>query len=166
MRDQILYGAMQRYDPDCWLQTMSANSGIDETGVNAPPAIEEVTVQTDNQRSAPRLPKTSTDINYVKRSFDPSDYKNGAVFENHCWSQTLKDVELHIRLPTNLQTAKQLSISIKAEQIKVLSKNLPQQVILEGVLSQRIRHNEVVWSIEDGNLLICCGKYFGTNFVG
>lgn len=164
MRDQILYGAMQRYDPDCWLQTMSAESGIDETGINAPPAIEEITVQTDPQRSESRPAKTNTETHYIKRNFDPSDYKNGAVFENHCWSQTLKDIELHIRLPSNLQTAKQLCIAIKAEEIKVQSKNPPLLVILEGVLSQRIRHNEVVWSIEEGNLLICCGKCFKTNF--
>lgn len=166
MRDQILYGAMQRYDPDCWLQTMSAGSGIEETGENAPPAIEEITVQSEEQKFEPKSATTACGSSNIKRGFDLSDYKNGAAFENHCWSQTLKDLDVHIRLPNTLQTAKQLSIAIKAQEIKVQSKNPPVQVILEGVLSQRIRHNEVVWSIEDGNLLISCGKCYGTNFLG
>lgn len=165
MRDQILYGAMQRYDPDCWLQTMSAESGINETGENAPPAIEEITVESEEVKFEPKPAKSASKSDNNKRSFDPSDYKNGAAFENHCWSQTLKDLEIHIRLPTTLQTAKQLSIAIKAQEIKVQSKNPPVQVILEGVLSQRIRHNEVVWSIEDGNLLISCSKCCETNFL-
>ncbi|KAH8405300.1 hypothetical protein KR222_003156 [Zaprionus bogoriensis] len=158
IRDQILYGAMQRYDPDCWLQTMSAESGADETGTVAPPAVAEVTVQTEEQRTECRAAKPNGVAGNIERSFDASDYKNGAAFEKHCWSQTLKDLELHIRLPAGLQTAKQLSICIKAQQVKICSKAAPEQIILEGAFSQRIRHNEAVWSIEDGNLLICCDK--------
>ncbi|KAH8398139.1 hypothetical protein KR215_006363 [Drosophila sulfurigaster] len=154
MRDQILYGVMQRYDPDCLLQTMSAESSIDDSGINAPPAINEVTVETEEREVDTRpTPKAKS-----RRGFEPADHKNGAVFEHHCWSQTLKDVELHIQLPENLQAAKQLNIEIKAQQIKVCSKMGPQQLILEGTLSQRIRHNDAVWSIEGGQLLICCDK--------
>ncbi|KAH8371243.1 hypothetical protein KR093_006711 [Drosophila rubida] len=155
IRDQILYGAMQRYDPDCWLQTMSAESGIDDSGLNAPPAINEITVGTEELEAETKPAKAKVKS---RRGFEPADHKNGAVFEHHCWSQTLKDVEFHIQLPDNLQAAKQLNIEIKADKIKVCSKSVPQQLILEGALSQRIRHNEAVWSIDDGKLLICCDK--------
>ncbi|XP_034480819.1 nudC domain-containing protein 3 [Drosophila innubila] len=158
MRDQILYGAMQRYDPECWLQTMSAESGIDDSGINAPPAISEITVETDEQRLQAKPAEADVSTSKTRRSFEPGDYKNGAAFEHHCWSQTLKDLELHVKLPGNLQSAKQLSIDIKAQQVKVCSKMDATQVILEGVLSQRIRHNDAVWSIENGTLLICCDK--------
>ncbi|KAH8303021.1 hypothetical protein KR044_013317 [Drosophila immigrans] len=154
MRDQILYGAMQRYDPDCWLQTMSAENVVDDSGINAPPAITEITLETEEQQ----VDIQSKGKSKSKRGFESADHKNGAVFEHHCWSQTLNDVELHILLPDNLQAAKELSIEIKAQQIKVCSKSGPQRVILEGALSQRIRHNEAVWSIDDGKLLICCDK--------
>ncbi|KAL7733899.1 hypothetical protein ACLKA6_011608 [Drosophila palustris] len=159
MRDQILYGAMQRYDPECWLQTMSAESGIDENGINAPPAINEITVETEREQRLQAEPaETSVTSSKSGRDFEPGDFKNGAAFEHHCWSQTLKDLEIHVKLPANLQSAKQLKIDIKAQQIKVCSKNDANQVILEGVLSQRIRHNDAVWSIDNGTLLFSCDK--------
>lgn len=158
MRDQILYGAMQRYDPECWLQTMSAESGIEDNGINAPPAITEITVEAEEQRFQHKPTEIGASTRESRRGFEPGDYKNGAAFEHHCWSQTLKDLELHVKLPANLQSAKLLTIEIKAQQLKVCSKNAPNQLILDGVLSQRIRHNEAVWSIENGTLLICCDK--------
>lgn len=159
MRDQILYGAMQRYDPDCWLQTMSAESDIGASGEIAPPAVEEICVET-TEETLPKSPATkpSEKVGDLRRPFEAGDFKNGAAFEHHCWSQTLKDLEVQVQLPPTLRTAKQLSIDIKAQQIKVSSKSTPEQVILEGTLSQRIRQNEAMWSIEDGRLLICCGK--------
>ncbi|XP_030570936.1 nudC domain-containing protein 3 [Drosophila novamexicana] len=158
MRDQILYGAMQRYDPDCWLQTMSAESGIEDSGENAPPAIQEVSVETDEQTPPNTLTQPSGAASDVSRRFEPGDFKNGAAFEHHCWSQTLKDLEVQVQLPPGLKTVKQLCIDIKAQHIKVSSKSAPGQVILEGMLSQRIRQNDAMWSIENGRLLICCDK--------
>ncbi|EDW19580.1 nudC domain-containing protein 3 [Drosophila mojavensis] len=159
MRDQILYGAMQRYDPDCWLQTMSAESDIGDSGETAPPAVEEICVETTEETPPKTHPtQPSEKVDDLSRPFEAGDFKNGAVFEHHCWSQTLKDLEVQVQLPPTLRTAKQLSIDIKAQRIKVSSKSTPEQVILEGTLSQRIRQNEAMWSIEDGRLLICCDK--------
>ncbi|KAH8351070.1 hypothetical protein KR084_002584 [Drosophila pseudotakahashii] len=159
MRDQILYGAMQRYDPDCWLQTMTAEGGDD--GETAPPAIEEVILESGDllhkeaKGSKKNLPSQKSN---EEAMFSLSDYKNGALFETHCWSQTLKDVEMHVRLPKDLQAAKNLSILIQAQHIKVSSKQSPEIVILEGNLSQRIKHNEAVWTIDQNQLLISCDK--------
>ncbi|XP_017005142.2 nudC domain-containing protein 3 [Drosophila takahashii] len=159
MRDQILYGAMQRYDPDCWLQTMTAEGGAD--GETAPPAIEEVILESEDV-SQNQDKSHSQNLSSQKQNdcstFSPSDYKNGALFETHCWSQTLKDVEMHVQLPKDLQAAKKLSILIKAQHIKVSSKQNPEIIILEGNLSQRIKHNEAVWTIDQNQLVISCDK--------
>ncbi|EDV96969.1 nudC domain-containing protein 3 isoform X2 [Drosophila grimshawi] len=153
MRDQILYGAMLRYDPECWLQTMTAESGISGSGEDAPPAIQEISVQTEENRSSTKSSKA------IKiPGFEPVDFKNGAAFEHHCWSQTLSDLEIHVQLPREIKTYKQLCIDIKAQQIKVSSRASPEHVILEGLLSQRIKHTDALWSIEDGRLLISCDK--------
>ncbi|ALC44283.1 CG31251 [Drosophila busckii] len=156
MRDKILYGAMQRYDPDCLIQTMTAESDIEVDGTQVPPAVEEIVVETIKERKP--LASTQPANTKTKRIFETSDFKNGAVFEHHCWSQTLSDLELHLELPEDLKTAKQLNIEIKPQRIKVSSKAGPMQTILEGALSQRIRHNEVMWSIDDARLSISCDK--------
>ncbi|KAH8369478.1 hypothetical protein KR009_012092 [Drosophila setifemur] len=155
MRDQILYGAMQRYDPDCWLQTMAPQDGAD--GELAPPAVEEVTVGS-GESSEPAFCPTEQKPK-TEGTFSHSDYKNGAVFATHCWSQTLKDVELQVNLPSDLQTAKKLNILIKAELVKVSSKVQPEKIILEGNLSQRIKHNEAIWTIDHNRLIISCDKF-------
>ncbi|KAH8292170.1 hypothetical protein KR054_006630 [Drosophila jambulina] len=157
VRDQILYGAMQRYDPDCWLQTMtSEDGGPGDDGELAPPAVEEVILESE---ATPQERDLSPPRNHKQEAtFSPSDYKNGALFETHCWSQTLKDVELQIVLPEGLQTAKKLCIVIKAQHIKVNSKQNPEIVVLEGNLSQRIKHNEAVWTIDQNRLIISCDK--------
>ncbi|XP_016951554.1 nudC domain-containing protein 3 [Drosophila biarmipes] len=162
MRDQILYGAMQRYDPDCVLQTMTAEGGaLEDDGETAPPAIEEVVLESEDvspmEVESPKKNLESQKSN-EEITFSPSDYKNGAVFDTHCWSQTLKDLEMHILLPKDLQAAKKLSILIKAQHIKVSSKQSPEIIILEGNLSQRIKHNEAVWTIDQNRLIISCDK--------
>ncbi|XP_020813036.1 nudC domain-containing protein 3 [Drosophila serrata] len=162
VRDQILYGAMQRYDPDCWLQTMTAeDGGCGDDGELAPPAVEEVILESVATPQDIDLspPMNTPQLNHKdEATFSTSDYKNGALFETHCWSQTLKDVELQVKLPEGLQTAKKLSIIIKSQYIKVNSKLNPEIVILEGNLSQRIKHNEAVWTIDQNRLLISCDK--------
>ncbi|KAH8331085.1 hypothetical protein KR067_011363 [Drosophila pandora] len=158
VRDQILYGAMQRYDPDCWLQTMAAEDGTGDDGEEAPPAIEEITLESEE------IPPNKNINNVVTErkeqpTFSPCDYKNGDIFETHCWSQTQKDVELQVKLPEDMKSSKKLNILIKPQSIKVSSKLQPEVVILEGNLSQRIKHNEAVWSIDESKLIISFDKF-------
>ncbi|EDW95814.1 nudC domain-containing protein 3 [Drosophila yakuba] len=160
VRDQILHGAMQRYDPDCLLQALTAQGGGDD-GESAPPAVEEVVLESENVSQDEEMnPIESRPPQKGKEQskFSPSDYKNGDVFETHCWSQSLKDVEVQVLLPKDHQAAKKLNILIQAQHIKVSSKPNPQTIILEGNLSQRIKHNEAVWTIDQNRLIISCDK--------
>ncbi|XP_017103780.2 nudC domain-containing protein 3 [Drosophila bipectinata] len=157
VRDQILYGAMQRHDPDCWLQTMAAEDGIGDDGEVAPLAIEEITVE--NEEFHPMEDITSVVTERKEQpTFSPDDYRNGDIFETHCWSQTQKDVELQVKLPEEMRSSKKLSILIKPQSVKVSGKLQPDVVILEGNLSQRIKHNEAVWSIDKNKLIISFDK--------
>ncbi|XP_034665951.1 nudC domain-containing protein 3 [Drosophila subobscura] len=146
MRDQILYGAMQRYDPDCALQAMNA-----ESEMPAPPAVQEIIVESSD------APKSEA-ATLLKSAFSPIDYKNGAAFAGHCWSQTLKDLEVQVLLPEELKTSKNLNIEIRAQSLRVSSKQNAGHVLLEGNLSQRIKHNEALWTIDHNMLHISCDK--------
>ncbi|XP_043651677.1 nudC domain-containing protein 3 [Drosophila teissieri] len=160
VRDQILYGAMQRYDPDCLLQALTAQGGADD-GETAPPAAKEVVLESENVSQDEEMNPISSlppPKGKEQSKFSPSDYKNGDVFDTHCWSQSLKDVEVQVLLPKDHQAAKKLSILIQAQHIKVSSKPNPETVILEGNLSQRIKHNEAVWTIDQNRLIISCDK--------
>ncbi|XP_022215943.1 nudC domain-containing protein 3 [Drosophila obscura] len=157
MRDQILYGAMQRYDPDCSLQSMNVESEMVDNGTFGLPVVEEVIVESsDAPKSEPKNPQQKTAS--AESEFSLIDYKNGAAFASHCWSQTLKDLEVQVKLPEELKISKNLNIEIKAQCLRVSSKQKPDHFILEGNLSQRIKHNEALWTIDHGMLHISCDK--------
>ncbi|XP_068153917.1 nudC domain-containing protein 3 isoform X2 [Drosophila tropicalis] len=151
MRDQLVFGAMQRYDPDGWGSAGIQNAEAEYNGTTVPPAIEEITINTEET--------TESDMKSNPFTFSPSDYKNGASFDTYCWSQSQKDLEVHVKLPSDLKAAKRLSVDIKPQFIKISGKLKPdQQIILEGNLIQRIKHNEAVWTIDHDTLIISCDK--------
>lgn len=171
MREQILFGAMQRYDPNCRLNNLAADSN-ESDGIYAPPAIEEVEIETDipteiqmeQEELANPIQATNNAETIIPKSntrnvdFTTSDYKNGSCFSEYCWSQTLTEAELHIKLPADLQTAKSICIDIKPDRISVHCRNDPKYTIVNGQISTRFKHNDAVWTITGGKLTISLGN--------
>jgi hypothetical protein len=75
------------------LQKFSNNPALlnyDEDQI-APNATEEVEVATDPIDAMLELENLNlNDVNDIE--FQPSDYYNGALNDNYCWSQTLSDI--------------------------------------------------------------------------
>ncbi|XP_017473634.1 PREDICTED: nudC domain-containing protein 3 [Rhagoletis zephyria] len=168
LREQILFGAMQRYDPECKLNNLTAES-TEVDGMFAPPAVEEVEVETDevqmDSEEASNSMHPAIDINTKetqKKSqnseFVPTDYKNGSCFAKYCWSQTLSEVELHVKLPAELNSAKSICIDIKPDLISVRSRANPAEILINGQISNRFKHNDAVWTITEGKLTISLDK--------
>ncbi|XP_018804149.1 PREDICTED: nudC domain-containing protein 3 [Bactrocera latifrons] len=168
VREQILFGAMQRYDPDCKLNNLAADSNENDA-LYAPPAIEEVEIETeeiDMEQKAVTKPLETTKSaeiitpknNTRKVDFAANDYKNGACFAEYCWSQTLTEVELHVKLPADLQSAKAICIDIKPDGISVHSRKAPKNIVINGKISTRYKHNDAVWTITEGKLTINMDK--------
>lgn len=168
VREKILFGAMQRYDPDCKLNNLAADSNEND-GLYAPPAIEEVEIETEEvdmeQKAVTNLSETTKSCEIItpknntrKVDFAANDYKNGACFAEYCWSQTLTEVELHVKLPADLQTAKSICIDIKPDRISVHSRKDPKNTVIHGQISTRYKHNDAVWTITEGKLTISMDK--------
>ncbi|XP_050333148.1 nudC domain-containing protein 3 [Bactrocera neohumeralis] len=168
VREQILFGAMQRYDPDCKLNNLSADSNEND-GLYAPPAIEEVEIETEEiemeQKAVTKPIETTKSAEIItpknntrKVDFAANDYKNGACFPEYCWSQTLTEVELHVKLPADLQNAKSICIDIKPDRISVHSRKDPKNTVINGQISTRYKHNDAVWTITEGKLTISMDK--------
>nr|XP_014091276.1 nudC domain-containing protein 3 [Bactrocera oleae] len=168
LREQILFGAMQRYDPSCKLNNLTADSNEND-GLYAPPAIEEVEIETEEmqieQKAVTKTIQTTNNAetsipknNTRKVVFAATDYKNGACFAEYCWSQTLTEVELHVKLPGDLQTAKSICIDIKVDRISVHSRKDPKNTVINGQINTRYKHNDAVWTITEGKLTISLDK--------
>ncbi len=61
----------------------------------------------------------------------PADTYNGALRDTYAWSQTLKDVDIKVFVPSNVKTAKQLTVEIKPEYVKVMSCFLNSYIALQ-----------------------------------
>ncbi|XP_067642755.1 nudC domain-containing protein 3 [Eurosta solidaginis] len=170
LREKILFEAMQRYDPYCALNNLIPASAESQE-VYVPPAVSEVEVETGDMdmrhlsgdEDAAALQNTNDLVtrNTNEKSdniFLAQEYKNGACFPNYCWSQTLQEVELHVKLPFNLRKSDKLCIEIKPEQITVRSRNDPSNVVVSGKIEYRYKHNDAVWTISEGKLLISLDK--------
>lgn len=88
----------------------------------------------------------------TETNFLTSESYNGATFDNYTWSQTIADLDITIKLPENI-TSKNLKVTMLAKKISVKIVNPPVS-LLDGELCHKIKHNEVIWSLDKRKLLI------------
>lgn len=93
----------------------------------------------------------------IAEFFQPNEYYNGAKFDTYCWSQTINDLEIHVRLPKHIKSSRNLNIRISSDFIKIQDK-VSGNIILEGKMHSKCKYNDAVWSISNGKLQITLGK--------
>ncbi|XP_076649722.1 nudC domain-containing protein 3 [Halictus rubicundus] len=86
-----------------------------------------------------------------------SDSYNGAVRDDYTWSQSINDLDVLIKLPCHINTAKDLRVNIDSMHIEVEAKMSTLQdndstwpIIFSGELCHKIKKNESVWSVVPG----------------
>ncbi|XP_023301644.2 nudC domain-containing protein 3 [Lucilia cuprina] len=98
--------------------------------------------------------KNKNEISANTIKFNEDDYKNGSLFENYCWSQTLKDVELQVLLPKEVKIAKHVKVLLKTNRMTVKTLLPKEETLIDAETWDKYRHNDVLWSITDGKLVI------------
>lgn len=91
--------------------------------------------------------------------FNESEYKNGLVFDNYCWSQSIKDVELSVLLPKEVKLAKHIKVELNSNKITIKALVPKEKILLSAKTWDKYRHNDVLWSITDGKLVISFGRF-------
>jgi len=137
-----------------------------------PPAIvEEIVVSADeeltdqmervdivekasNLNAKPVVPDLVSNRTCTNSDFTNSECYNGAVFENYCWSQTIGDIDITVKVPENVKS-KDLKVTILTGRISVKIKD---EALLEGELCQKCKHNDAVWSLDQNKLQIHLDK--------
>lgn len=87
-------------------------------------------------------------------TFSKSDSYNGATFESYCWSQTISDLDIVIKIPENV-SKKDIKVKILPNKISV---KLKDKFILEGELYKKCRASEAMWSLDKCKLNIHLDK--------
>lgn len=144
----------------------------------------EIEIQTEDSSKNSSITKEKCQSDKKPKEkpfFEPNDYFNGAIFDelNYCWSQTINEIgkclirillkfdlllnvfffeflEIHVRLPENIRSTKQIKVNITSDSVKIMTRN--NEKIIDGILAEKCRHNEVVWTITpDDKLNISLG---------
>lgn len=92
-----------------------------------------------------------------KHNFEAHEYKNGAAFENYSWSQSLREVELYVKVPEIPITQKDIKVVLKPRSI-VVECLLYDRIILSGEVNHKFKCNEVIWTLMDGKIQIAIGN--------
>ncbi|XP_078040665.1 nudC domain-containing protein 3 [Augochlora pura] len=126
----------------------------EETGSQV---IEEVEVETSIEPQVIEKQIHSKDKDRI------SDSYNGAVRDNYTWSQSINDLDVLVKLPSSIKTAKDLKVNLDSTHIKIeakastLSQHQEQEcsnsdwtIIFTGELCHKTRKDESVWSVVPG----------------
>ncbi|XP_071496377.1 nudC domain-containing protein 3-like [Diadema antillarum] len=114
---------------------------------------------TGGQRSTTTTTTTKDKTSTSKElQLNKADTYNGALRENYAWSQTLKDVDIKVFVPSNVTKAKQVTVDVKNDQIKVSMKGSSsdgqgEKVLVEGQLVEKVKGEESIWSLEPGKCI-------------
>ncbi|KAI4455801.1 nuclear movement protein nudc [Holotrichia oblita] len=111
---------------------------------NVPEAVNEAVIETS--------------VEDLKTEFNSSECYNGAVYENYSWSQTISEIDVIVKVPPTV-TTKNLMVNISMQQISVKLKN-ENSIILEGLLCQKCKHTDAIWSFDKGKLEIHLEKAY------
>lgn len=165
---------MQKYEHTFEQPKLKRDLIVDD----APFALEEIEIETtedetkeqinDGNKLLPPVNECDVEIemeslnvkgNEKVSTFNDSEYRNGALCKNYCWSQTLKDIELTVLLPEEIKLGKHIKIDLKPSHIIIKTLLPKENVLVSSDTWDKYRHNDVVWTITDGKLLLSLGKY-------
>ena len=76
--------------------------------------------------------------------------QNGYDYDNYRWTQTLKEIGIHVKLPKGV-TSKQLKVDISSKKLCIKNKQ-NDTVLLEGEFEEPITSDDTFWAIDDGVL--------------
>ncbi|XP_073839190.1 nudC domain-containing protein 3 [Musca autumnalis] len=159
IKEEILLSCMQKYEK---YNDKAQTADNEEDYV--PPAIEEVEIASDEVQNDVdiKLNKevTNGQLQHTqdKVTFSENEYKNGDKNDKYCWCQTLKDIELSILLPVGVKSGKHVKINLKSNHIAVNALLPQEQELVSGETWGKYRHNDAVWTITDGKLVLSFDK--------
>lgn len=120
---------------------------------NVPEAITELIVESDPIEKTINNESNNSECRVkIKENFSSSECYNGAVHENYSWAQTIKEIDLIIKVPDNT-LSKNLVVDILPKKIKVKLKT-NNTILLEGELVYKCKCGDAIWSLDRNRLEI------------
>jgi hypothetical protein len=79
---------------------------------------------------------------------NPQSY-NGAIRDNYSWTQTIKDIDVQVKINSNIKSSKQVKVKIDKDALKVsyLNESGTFVDLINDKLAWKIRGEESTWSL-------------------
>ncbi|CAF0781724.1 unnamed protein product [Brachionus calyciflorus] len=147
---QIVTKTFQKYDSmskdDLKKRLLSSNEQI---ASKEKEKSEKPIVKKENQSVlAPQDKKNNTKNEQENFQKNPSSY-NGAIRENFCWTQSIKDIDVRVNISPLIKSSKDVKINIDKESLKVSIKE--DGNIINDQLTWKVKTDECTWSLFPGD---------------
>nr|CAH8870956.1 unnamed protein product [Trichobilharzia regenti] len=90
-----------------------------------------------------------------------ADRYNGAVRGNYIWSQTVKDIDIKIKIPDNVANARDVSVNIERKRIRIIFRqNGDETVYFDRDLYWDIHKDDAIWTFDakENQIHLCLDK--------
>lgn len=86
-----------------------------------------------------------------KFQLNPESY-NGAVRDNYSWSQSITDVDIHVKVPPHIQRGADVVVEITRKCVRVAYKDADGKLVdvVDGELTWDVHKEESLWSLVPG----------------
>lgn len=86
-----------------------------------------------------------------KFQLNPESY-NGAVRDNYSWSQSITDVDIHVKVPPHIQRGADVAVDIARKRVRVAYKDADGKLVdvVNGELTWDVHKDESLWSLVPG----------------
>lgn len=82
---------------------------------------------------------------------NPSSY-NGAIRDNYSWTQSIKDIDVRVKINPSIKTSKDVKVNIEKEHLKVSVKDENSwKFLMSDQLPWKVKPDECTWSLFPGD---------------
>ncbi|KAF8571346.1 hypothetical protein P879_00079 [Paragonimus westermani] len=133
-----------------------------ETGQTDAPPVSTLEVQSTESIKPEILPNTDRDADDTPGVYqaDPECY-NGAIRDCYTWSQSIKDVDINIKVPPVVKTGKDLKVVVDRKRVRVFIKSDgTEQTYFDRSLCWDVVKDEAVWTLQpkESQVHLCLDK--------
>ncbi|CAH8465057.1 unnamed protein product [Dicrocoelium dendriticum] len=126
------------------------NGDVENTPrVAAQEVPSQIPVANDDSKSSPTVYQS-----------DPECY-NGATRDAYTWSQTIKDIDIRVKVPPSVKTAKDLRVAVDRKRIQIaLKADEVNRPYFDGILCWDILKDDAVWTLhpKENHIHFCLDK--------
>lgn len=130
--------------------TEGATSTAPSTASSAAPSVDDK--QSDATTAAADGDNPELTVQQKKFQMNPESY-NGAIRDNYSWSQSISDVDIHIRVPSHVHRGSAVTVEIARKHLRVAYKDIDGSLVdvVNDELLWDVHKDESMWSLVPGD---------------